>query len=74
MENFTEQSKSPPSLTISDLSLAKQLLEITSERGAYRANELRAVGELYEKLSAFLEAVRLKAEVENQQNQKGETE
>ena len=46
-----------PSLTIQDLLFVAQLIQITSQRGVYRAEELQNVGTLYNKLVAFLESV-----------------
>lgn len=50
----TEQA---PSLTLQDLILVAQIIQLTSQRGAYRAEELQNVGALYNKLIAFLESV-----------------
>jgi hypothetical protein len=44
-------------LNISDLAALKSILEIASQRGAFKANELEAVGKTYNKLSLFLESV-----------------
>ena len=43
-------------LTIADLASIKTLLDTACARGAFRGNEMRIVGEIYDKLSAFLEA------------------
>lgn len=50
-----EQSAAP-SLTLQDLIAVAQIIQITSQRGAYRAEELANVGSLYNKLVAFLES------------------
>jgi hypothetical protein len=54
------QSQTPaveaPNLALSDLVLLLNLIRITSERGAIKADELTAVGAVYDKLLAFLEA------------------
>jgi len=54
----TEQQQQPqaPSLTLQDLILVAQIIQLTSQRGAFRAEELQNVGALYNKLVAFLEA------------------
>lgn len=44
-----------PSLTLQDLVLVAQIIQLTSQRGAYRAEELQNVGALYNKLIAFLQ-------------------
>jgi hypothetical protein len=57
-----EQSAAAPEapaadLNISDLLAVKSIIEIASQRGAFKANELEGVGKIYNKLSNFLEAV-----------------
>lgn len=42
-------------LTIADMASLRTLLDTAVSRGAYRGNELRAVGELYERLDRFVE-------------------
>jgi hypothetical protein len=44
-------------LTISDLSAMKTIIDIASSRGAFKPNEMVAVGQTYTKLSAFLDSV-----------------
>lgn len=46
-----------PNLTLQDLILVAQVIQLTSQRGAFRAEELQNVGALYNKLIAFLESV-----------------
>lgn len=45
-----------PNLTLQDLILVAQIIQMTSTRGGFRAEELSTVGDLYTKLVAFLEA------------------
>lgn len=54
-EQVTEQQPAP-SLTLQDLVLVAQIIQIGSQRGAFRAEELADVGNLYTKLIAFLQA------------------
>lgn len=44
-------------LNISDLVALKSILEVASQRGAFKANELEAVGRTFNKLNGFLESV-----------------
>jgi len=44
-------------LTIADLASLKQLIDAACTRGAFRAAEMKSVGDVYEKLSAFLDAI-----------------
>ena len=51
MEN-TEQNQ----ITIADLDTLRTVIDLASSRGAFRAGELQQVGELYNKLTNFLQA------------------
>lgn len=42
-------------LTLADLASLKNIVEAASARGVFKASELRAVGEVYDKLTIFLE-------------------
>lgn len=61
-ENTTEaapqvQEGSTTDLNISDLVALKSIIDVASQRGAFKAGELEAVGKTYNKLDKFLEAV-----------------
>ena len=45
-----------PSLNLQDLILVAQIIQICSSRGAFKADELANVGNLYTKLVAFLQS------------------
>lgn len=51
-----------PDLNISDLVALKSIIDVASQRGAFKANELEAVGKTYNKLNTFLESVATKKE------------
>ena len=52
-----QQAQQPaPSLTLQDLVLVAQIIQLTSQRGAFKAEELESVGGLYNKLIAFLQS------------------
>jgi hypothetical protein len=51
-----ESQPANPQLTIQDLALALQTIQVTAQRGAIRADEMSAVGLLHDKLLAFLKA------------------
>ena len=59
---MTEQTQTPTeqeqsaSLNLQDLILVAQIIQLGSQRGAFRAEELTNVGNLYTKLVAFLQA------------------
>jgi hypothetical protein len=44
-------------LTVQDLSVLKTIIEVAQTRGAFKANELEAVGKTYNKLDTFLTTV-----------------
>jgi hypothetical protein len=48
-------------LTITDLALARAVIETATERGTFKANELASVGALYNKLDTFLKEVEAQA-------------
>tara|TARA_B100000809_G_scaffold216427_1_gene222114 strand:+ start:588 stop:824 length:237 start_codon:yes stop_codon:yes gene_type:complete len=54
-------------LHVDDINLIRQVIEIASTRGAFQAGELKSVGEVYEKVTTFLNEVQ-----ENQEQSKKE--
>jgi hypothetical protein len=52
MENITENQ-----ITIVDLDLLRNIINLACTRGAFNGAEAKQVGEVYEKLSNFLQAV-----------------
>lgn len=70
MENTTDPQtpeQEPPSLTLVDLASIKNILDAACQRGAFRGNEMKAVGDVYSKLDAFLTAVAPKVPPPDQQ-------
>lgn len=52
-----EQPAQPAAgLTLQDLVLVAQIIQLTSQRGAFKAEELADVGNLYNKLVIFLQS------------------
>lgn len=62
----------PTQLSITDLAVLKNIIDLACSRGAFRAPEMKAVGEVYDKLSAFLDTVIKQAEAEMQTGQQGD--
>ena len=65
------------SITVSDLDALRNIIDLACTRGAFRANEVKQVGELHEKLTRFLEAVVAQAqaqETSNAEQPQGEAE
>jgi hypothetical protein len=44
-------------LNISDLAALRSIIDVASQRGAFKAAELEAVGKMYNKLNSFIETV-----------------
>ena len=51
-----DQMVTAPQLGVADLKLAANIIEVVSSRGAIKAGEMAACGELYNKLMEFLVA------------------
>jgi len=45
-----------PGLTIQDLAMVLQIVQVAATRGAFKAEELSAVGGLYDRVFKFLDA------------------
>lgn len=65
-ENMTEdmpqnapaqETKEGAELNINDLNAMKLIIDVASQRGAFKPNEMMLVGQTYNKLSTFLETV-----------------
>ena len=67
-----ENNTTPPQITINDLAVLKELVDLACSRGAFRANEMTSVGEIYDKLTVFLNTVIASAQADA--DQKGEAE
>jgi hypothetical protein len=52
----TAKSESPD-LNIQDLIGLKSVVDVATQRGAFKAAELEAVGKLYNRLSGFIDSV-----------------
>jgi hypothetical protein len=53
----TPQPEAGTDLNISDLNALKNIIDVATQRGAFKAAELEAVGKVYNRLSGFLESV-----------------
>lgn len=51
-----EQAPAAPGLTVSDLVMTAQLIQRAAQAGLFKAEELKPVGDFYERLLRFLEA------------------
>jgi len=51
-----ETASQPPSLGLADIAFLLQIVEICSQRGAFKADELSSIGQVYDKVKGFLNA------------------
>jgi hypothetical protein len=51
-----------PDLTVQDLQALKAIIDVASQRGAYKPNEMEVVGRTYNRLDIFLQAITPKQE------------
>ena len=61
MENQTQ-------ITVVDLDLLRNIVDLACARGAFRGAEVKQVGEVYDKLTKFLEAVIEQAKAQEEGN------
>ena len=52
-----ENKPQGPELTVQDLNALKAIIDVASQRGAFKPNEMMTVGQTYSKLEQFLLAV-----------------
>jgi hypothetical protein len=54
-----EEQTSPQGaeLNLNDLAALRSIIDVATQRGAFKAAELESVGKIYNKLNSFLEAV-----------------
>jgi hypothetical protein len=53
-------------LTINDIALARDVIDLACKRGAFSGAEAKQVGTLYEKIDLFIKAALAQAEAEKQ--------
>lgn len=66
----------PAQLTVVDLDSLKDIINIACQRGAFHANEMKSIGEVYERLDSFLTAIKAQAQAQAEAQsatQQGET-
>ena len=64
----------PVELTVQDLGVIRSIIDVATQRGAFKANELQAVGTTYNKLDSFLEQVKAADEAAKAANAPKEAE
>jgi translation initiation factor IF-2 len=66
-EQTAEAQSNGVDLTVQDLAALKQIIDVASQRGAFKPNEMTVVGTTYSKLEAFLNAVQAQQSAEAEQ-------
>ena len=72
MSDNTQETAAAPEaaasaeLTINDLNALKQIIDVASQRGAFKPNEMAVVGTTYTKLETFLNAVQAQQPAQEQ--------
>ena len=67
VQNPATPEQASTELTINDLNAMKVIIDIASSRGAFKPNEMVAVGQTYTKLTTFLETVAAQQAAQPQQ-------
>lgn len=70
-ETNTPQPEQPESISLNDLQMCLQIVDLASERGAFKGPELSQVGTVRDKLATFLDFVAA-AQSEAQETQDAE--
>lgn len=59
---MSEENTQDSQLNINDLSAMKTIIDIASQRGTFKPNEMVVVGQTYNKLVGFLETIKQQQE------------
>lgn len=62
----------PESIGLQDLQLLAQIVDLSTQRGAFRGNELTQVGLVFDKLTAFLNHVAAEQQAKAEANAESE--
>lgn len=66
-ENVQEQQpQAPDSISLNDLQVLLNIVDLATQRGAFRGNELSQVGAVFDKLNTFLSFVAAQQEAQRE--------
>jgi len=67
-QNPVPEAQNDPSLnvTLADLDLIRQIIDLAASRGAFKGPELSDIGRVYNKLSAFLDMATAQVQTEQE--------
>lgn len=63
-----QQEQQQPTLSLNDLGVLANIINLATTRGAFKANELSSVGAAYDKLNFFLTAAQSQAQAASTEN------
>ena len=63
-EGASEEQQVPESIGLNELAVLAQIVDLATQRGAFRANELTQVGQVYDKLNSFLSYIKEQQEAQ----------
>lgn len=66
------EAQAGPELTIQDLMSLKTIIDVASQRGSFKPNEMAAVGNTYTKLETFLNAIAAQQQAQGESVPEGE--
>jgi hypothetical protein len=69
-----QQAASSQAITIQDLNLLANIVDLASKRGAFQGSELSQVGAVYDKLSSFLNFVEAQQKAQAEAEEQSESE
>lgn len=55
-QSIQNQEPVKPSITLQDIASVVEIMRVVTDRGVWKVSELSAVGQIYDRLVAFLEA------------------
>lgn len=61
-DNVTQEQPVQVELTLADIINVRNLIEVVSTRGAFKAGELTSVGQLFDKINSFVTVATKKPE------------
>lgn len=70
--NQESTSENKATITLTDISAVVEVLRVVTERGVWKASELSVVGNLYDRLTKFLEST--ESQAKTQTTEAGTTE
>ena len=63
-EQVLDSGNAPESIGLNELAVLAQIVDLATQTGAFRANELTQVGQVYDKLNNFLSYIKEQQEAQ----------